>query len=89
MLPLFFAVRLINLPALCPFILALLDNLNSATTPQQKYGVLSLVSALGAIILDNKGTFKDEIEQFVGRFVVPELSSGHAYLRYVVRTLSN
>ena len=56
----------------------------SATTPQEKFGALAMVSALGGIILDAKSTFKDDIESFLGRFVVPELASPHPYLRHAV-----
>ena len=58
----------------------------SDAPPQQKFGALNMVAALGTHIMSHPEV-KNEMEQFILSFVTPALDSSEPYLRAIVRDL--
>jgi len=58
----------------------------SDAPPQQKFGALNMVAALGTHIMSHPEV-KNEMEQFILSFVTPALDSSEPYLRAIVRDI--
>ncbi|KAF9516474.1 hypothetical protein BS47DRAFT_1340813 [Hydnum rufescens UP504] len=53
---------------------------SNSATPNEKFGALSMTSALGGVIMRNE-TVKPQMEEFVMKFVLPEFSSQLGFMR--------